>query len=1520
MPYVALFANLFICKFIVDIICGEQSERNITFYQYVMKKNLFLTSLLVLVATLGMAQKASWPITLTTADGLPGKQIVKNYSYKSQVFELDEAVSTLRFTAISTNTVDAWVEQTYDGYGTGWGPGFPFIALGELAIYDGNGQKVNYTATCNAVAEGDGGGVAALNDGKPSTFLHTSYYKGEWPQAYHYVEVALDQPVDAFSFSWYSRDNYFKNLITYLGITPGTEYFPYPEQEFKLGEQVATLDELAEEGALFVLRGNAEDFNHVSDDVVNRWYKGDVFYHSSYGAAVTPSAASLVYLIPDPAVENGYKVCWLNSGNYLINPELNGDIGSYYYCTKNEFNAGTIQFVAVTDSMTGTFKMFAGDGKYVIQQNPRSRMDIVNYVDTVDGNYYWTIYKASVKGSAIAGELQEEIDDAERRIAEVGGKVEGYDDGEYDALTAVLTEAKAIVSKEGVKASEIITTKKSLNLLKAAYAAVGIWSHIDSIGYITAAVENGDIVVSGAPGWVEGSYSQAALANLVATSDAAMQVVGTYQSLADIDAAISSIYAAIDAFWASKITNVNSLPFRVGTAEDGLPGVKTNSIYRWESPQYFLDEDVKALRFTVFKTHISRLCVDKPFVCINEIEFYDFDGNKIPLTADSYKANSIAAEGMGLAGLCDGDYKLNNGTHFHSRWSTNSTYDASDYFYLEVTFPEAINSFKYVQYCRGNGYDDVPVDFVFGKAGITYTPEDVDFTDPYNTKAGTIITDASQITDDGIYVLEGLLNCAPEGSGSGSAKYYTSNAVYGNKIGAPCAFSIRKTGAADGSFYIQSLSDCSYWSQTIDDDGWGANSTTMKQAEAGKFIIAPANRAEYGKKEFANTFVIYMYNDTVVRDGVSRPYIIAQDWESKIGYFSVDALANNDWDGEGEWRIYKMTMDDPYIYWAKNAVATINAMNLKPGIDPGFYPEKVPGAFAAAMTAAQSAIAADDNNAAKAAVFSLGAALDGIDLANANPMVPGIYVIETANANFFANQGVSKVICTYLNDFETNSPLCVSEYSLYWSNMPEDIDNASAAYKFQFISASESERVQGWLSAGKISAEEAANAYYIRSCEVGQYACAHDGQMYSQDVGLRAEQDQPYIVRSRGNGVFDLWNPAGGNSGYSSMHMEGNSGGSGNNGDIVYWSGNDASSQWYLRKSIMELGVSIEVLNGTGSVSTEKVEYGSAVSVQIAPKNGDYKLKCFTVNGVDVTDKLVDNKYTVYDVTEDVKFMAEYFVTSGDANDDGIITISDVVAVVNALLEMVQDGFNNTAADINGDGEISIGDIVAIVKMVLSPEADAAGVNAKRGMIVAGNGSLAIENVTSNTGVAAVPVALNNQVAYTAFQMDVELPEGMEFRSAVLGSRAAGHTAAWSKLPDGKVRVLAYSLNNATFAGNAGELVTFNVAADEAVAGSISVDNVRAVTTEGVEVAINGCGSVIDINGTTGIGTVDGDELKVYTASGALVVESAKAMQIAVYSLNGRLVETLNVAAGKNVYDTLPAGTYVVGNSKVIIK
>ena len=50
-----------------------------------MRKNLLLTCLLTLIASLGFA-KDTWPITLTTADGLPGARVVSNYMYKSRVY------------------------------------------------------------------------------------------------------------------------------------------------------------------------------------------------------------------------------------------------------------------------------------------------------------------------------------------------------------------------------------------------------------------------------------------------------------------------------------------------------------------------------------------------------------------------------------------------------------------------------------------------------------------------------------------------------------------------------------------------------------------------------------------------------------------------------------------------------------------------------------------------------------------------------------------------------------------------------------------------------------------------------------------------------------------------------------------------------------------------------------------------------------------------------------------------------------------------------------------------------------------------------------------------------------------------------------------------------------------------------------------------------------------------------------------------------------------------------------------
>ena len=58
-------------------------------------------------------------------------------------------------------------------------------------------------------------------------------------------------------------------------------------------------------------------------------------------------------------------------------------------------------------------------------------------------------------------------------------------------------------------------------------------------------------------------------------------------------------------------------------------------------------------------------------------------------------------------------------------------------------------------------------------------------------------------------------------------------------------------------------------------------------------------------------------------------------------------------------------------------------------------------------------------------------------------------------------------------------------------------------------------------------------------------------------------------------------------------------------------------------------------------------------------------------------------------------------VIPGDANGDGVVDVSDVVAIVNKILEKPSASFNEQAADVNGDGVIDVSDEVAVVNIIL---------------------------------------------------------------------------------------------------------------------------------------------------------------------------------------------------------------------------
>ena len=59
-------------------------------------------------------------------------------------------------------------------------------------------------------------------------------------------------------------------------------------------------------------------------------------------------------------------------------------------------------------------------------------------------------------------------------------------------------------------------------------------------------------------------------------------------------------------------------------------------------------------------------------------------------------------------------------------------------------------------------------------------------------------------------------------------------------------------------------------------------------------------------------------------------------------------------------------------------------------------------------------------------------------------------------------------------------------------------------------------------------------------------------------------------------------------------------------------------------------------------------------------------------------------------------------IVTGDANADGEVNVTDIVATVNKIMGHEDASFNMTAADVNKDGEINVTDIVMMVNIIMS--------------------------------------------------------------------------------------------------------------------------------------------------------------------------------------------------------------------------
>ncbi|MDX8339274.1 S8 family serine peptidase [Draconibacterium sp. IB214405] len=146
---------------------------------------------------------------------------------------------------------------------------------------------------------------------------------------------------------------------------------------------------------------------------------------------------------------------------------------------------------------------------------------------------------------------------------------------------------------------------------------------------------------------------------------------------------------------------------------------------------------------------------------------------------------------------------------------------------------------------------------------------------------------------------------------------------------------------------------------------------------------------------------------------------------------------------------------------------------------------------------------------------------------------------------------------------------------------------------------------------------------------------------------------------------------------------------------------------------------------------------------------------------------------------------------NGDANGDLSVNVSDIVSVVNYILENDPEPFLFDAADVNYDEAINVLDIVALVNLIMKPE----------GSTKAGVFGLAQISIEDGIVYVDSPVELGG-IQFTL--ADVKMEQEVEILEALDGFEVV------RKFEDGKLTILAYSLSGNTISEGKTALLKLN--------------------------------------------------------------------------------------------------------------
>lgn len=287
------------------------------------------------------------------------------------------------------------------------------------------------------------------------------------------------------------------------------------------------------------------------------------------------------------------------------------------------------------------------------------------------------------------------------------------------------------------------------------------------------------------------------------------------------------------------------------------------------------------------------------------------------------------------------------------------------------------------------------------------------------------------------------------------------------------------------------------------------------------------------------------------------------------------------------------------------------------------------------------------------------------------------------------------------------------------------------------------------------------------------------------------------------------------------------------------------------------------------------------------------------------------NNLDEYDVNDLI------YTLLGDVNLNNQLTVHDVAVITAYINGNVYKRFSEAKADVNADGYVDLLDADLTAGEVMMAEAPSA--------MYAYNTPHAAGELYGDDAVLAlgedviVPLNLMKYSGedYTALQFDLRVPDGVFVNNIVPTEALESHKFLYEMLDMNTYRVVVYSDENKLFSGSDDVIVNIDANATSVIeedACAIEIVNAYAVDNNNEEVRFDDV--KIAFSQSTGMS----DVYATFSVKGGecIKVTALEAQEVAVYSVDGRLVRKVRVNSGTTRI-ALPAGVYVVNGEKVLV-